>query len=131
MPGDIIPKDPQITSKAVTPSFVYLQVKVPVANVTMVNEDGTRTEKEEHQLITYGCGETADSVDGPEAALDMEHGLTANVGKNTEDSWSLVKAETTQTDASDPVSVITCIRIPIIKCCWREKQQSLFLKKYG
>ena len=104
VPGDIIPKDPQITSKAVTPSFVYLQVKVPVANVTMVNEDGTRTEKEEHQLITYGCGETADSVDGPEAALDMEHGLTANVGKNTEDSWSLVKAETTQTDASDPVT---------------------------
>ena len=59
VPGDIIAKDPQITSKASTPSFVYLQIEVPVANVTMVNEDGTKTAKAEHQLITYGCGETA------------------------------------------------------------------------
>lgn len=103
VPGDITTKDPQITSNASTPSFVYLQVKVPVANVTMVNDDGTRTQKKEHQLITYGCGETADTITGPDVALDTKHGLTANINKNTEDSWTLVKTETTQTGAEDPI----------------------------
>lgn len=104
VPGDIIAKDPQITSKASTPSFVYLQVKVPVASVTMVNDDGTRTEKKEHQLITYGCGETADTISGEAAALDLKHGLEANINKDTEDSWTLVKSEETTVDVTAPIS---------------------------
>lgn len=104
VPGDILAKDPQVTSKASTPSFVYLQVKVPVADVTMVNDDGTRTEKMEHQLITYGCGETADATEGEAVALDRKHGLVANINGNTEDSWTLVKSEETATDANLPVT---------------------------
>lgn len=104
VPGDIIPKDPQITSKASTPSFVYLQIKVPVADVTMVNDDGTRTQKQEHQLITYGCGETPDTTKGEAVALDLKHGLEANINKNAEDSWTLVKEEETSEGAEAPVS---------------------------
>lgn len=104
VPGDIITKDPQITSKASTPSFVYLQVRVPVANVTMVNEDGTKTEKKEHQLLTYGCGETGDTIEGEQVALDIRYGLAANINRNTEDSWSLVKSEQLVAEGDAPIS---------------------------
>ena len=104
VPGDIITKNPQITSKAGTPSFVYLQVNVPVANVTMINEDGTKTEKKEHQLLTYGCGETADTIEGEEVALDSRFGLEANINRNTEDSWTLVKSEELEAEADTQIS---------------------------
>lgn len=104
VPGDIIAKDPQITSKASTPSFVYLQIEVPVANVTMVNEDGTKTAKAEHQLITYGCGETADSMEGEAIEIDNRYGLKANISKEAEDSWFLVNEETIAAKEEAPVS---------------------------
>ena len=50
VPGDIFTKDPTITNKDSVPVCAYLQVKVPVANVTMVNDDGSRTPK--RQIIS-------------------------------------------------------------------------------
>lgn len=103
VPGDIFTKDPTITNKDSVPVCAYLQVKVPVANVTMVNDDGSRTPKADHQLLTYGCGETADTVSGTEVALDAKHGLVANINNNKADGWTLVKSEETTTGIAGAV----------------------------
>lgn len=103
VPGDVFSKDPTVTNKDSVPVFAYIQVKVPVANVTMVNDDGSRTPKADHQLITYGCGETPDTVSGTEVALDAKHGLVSNINNNKEDGWTLVKSEETTTGVSGAV----------------------------
>lgn len=67
VPGDVYQKDPTITAtdECVTPSFVYLQVYIPYAKVTKVNDDSTLYDKDvngaplkkHHMLVTFGEGE--------------------------------------------------------------------------
>lgn len=48
-----IPKDPTVKNTGINASWVYMEVKVPKADVIVANEDGTRKEKAMTQLFSY------------------------------------------------------------------------------
>lgn len=53
VPGDEIPKDPQITNTGKNDAFVYLEVSVPIRDVITVNPDGTRNPSAETELFAF------------------------------------------------------------------------------
>lgn len=52
-PTEEIQKDPQIKNTGVNDSFVYLEVSVPMAEVTTADAEGNRIEKKLTELFTY------------------------------------------------------------------------------
>lgn len=52
-PGKNIEKDPQIKNTGVNHAFVYLEVGIPMADVTAVSEDGKRLEKKLQELFDF------------------------------------------------------------------------------
>lgn len=52
-PGQDIRKDPQVTNDGINDAYVFLKVDVPYANVTIVNEDGTKNDKSDTELFSY------------------------------------------------------------------------------
>ena len=127
VPGDVYDKDPIVTAEnnCVTPSFVYLQVRIPYAKVTKVNDDSTLYDKDangarlqkNHMLLTFGEGElmkTASDAflvrdaaniryDSASEILDSAappngHNVTNNIN-NGKDGWTLLKVEDISVDA--------------------------------
>ena len=121
VPGDVFDKDPTVTaeSNCVTPSFVYLQIRIPYAKVTKVNDDSTLYDKDangaplkkNHMLLTFGEGElmktASDSFlvgdaasiryDSASEILDSAappngHNVTNNIN-NSKDGWTLLRVE--------------------------------------
>ncbi|HJD25794.1 MAG TPA: SipW-dependent-type signal peptide-containing protein [Candidatus Blautia intestinipullorum] len=56
-PGKEIPKDPQIRNTGVNDAFVYLEVSVPMAEVTAADQEGNRLERKMQELFSYQAGE--------------------------------------------------------------------------
>lgn len=54
-PSQVITKDPQITNNGINDAFVYLEVSIPVENVTTANADGTRIEAKETELFSFAA----------------------------------------------------------------------------
>ena len=54
-PSQVITKDPKITNNGINDAFVYLEVSIPVANVTTANADGTRIEAKETELFSFAA----------------------------------------------------------------------------
>lgn len=53
-PGQEIEKDPQIKNDGINDEYVFMEVVVPYANVTIANEDGTKAaEKADTELFSY------------------------------------------------------------------------------
>lgn len=52
-PNQEIDKDPQITNDGVNDEFVFLEVKVPYANIVTAEENGTRKEAADTELFSY------------------------------------------------------------------------------
>lgn len=62
-PGRTITKDPQITNNGVNDAYVFMKVKIPVANIATASSDGSLNESAEQELFTYGSGEQWSLVD--------------------------------------------------------------------
>ena len=56
-PNKTIKKDPQITNDGPNDAFVFLQVKVPVANVKTAAADGSLQQAKSQDLFTYTVNE--------------------------------------------------------------------------
>ena len=56
-PNKTISKDPQITNDGPNDAFVFLQVKVPVANVKTAAADGSLQQAKSQDLFTYTVNE--------------------------------------------------------------------------
>lgn len=54
-PSQVITKDPQITNNGINDAFVYLEVSIPIENVTTANADGTRIEAKETELFSFAA----------------------------------------------------------------------------
>lgn len=52
-PGKVITKDPKIQNVGINDAFVYLEVSIPMANVTAAEENGNRLEKREQELFSF------------------------------------------------------------------------------
>ncbi|MBU5482304.1 SipW-dependent-type signal peptide-containing protein [Blautia sp. MSJ-19] len=52
-PGKVIKKDPKISNKGINDAFVYLEVSIPMAEVTAVSDNGTRLEKKMQELFSF------------------------------------------------------------------------------
>ena len=52
-PSEEIKKDPQIKNDGVNDAFVFAEVTVPYANVTIANADGTKKEAADTELFSY------------------------------------------------------------------------------
>ena len=52
-PSEVITKDPQIKNTGVNDSFVYLEVSVPMAEVTTADAEGNRIDKKLTELFSY------------------------------------------------------------------------------
>ena len=57
-PGKEIDKDPQITNTGVNDAFVYLEISVPMADVTAADTDGSRQEQKLQELFSYEIKES-------------------------------------------------------------------------
>lgn len=126
LPGDVFEKDPTVIAdeNCVTPSFVYIQVQIPYAKVTKVNDDSTLYDKDSngsitlknHMLLTFGEGEVAkDTADhflvgeASKVIFDREseildsaappdgHNVTNNVHSG-KDGWTLLSVEDVSMD---------------------------------
>ena len=53
VPGKEIEKDPQITNAGKNDAYVYLQVSVPMAEVTAADKDGNRLERKRQELFSF------------------------------------------------------------------------------
>lgn len=56
-PGKEISKDPQIKNTGVNDAFVYLEISVPMAEVTAADQDGNRLEHKMQELFSFRSGE--------------------------------------------------------------------------
>lgn len=68
-PGKEIQKDPQIKNTGVNDAFVYLEISVPMADVTAADQEGNRLGQKMQELFSYQAGEswtnlTAKPVEG-------------------------------------------------------------------
>lgn len=120
-PGDVYDKDPTVTAEenCVTPSFVYIQFRVPYAKVTKVNDDSTLYDKDangvpllkNHMLLTFGEGEinktsSDEFIVGDAANVKFEsaseildsaappngHNVSNNIN-SSKDGWTLLRVE--------------------------------------
>lgn len=51
--GQTLTKDPKVNNEGINPAYVYMKVKVPVANIATANADGTKNAAARTQLFTY------------------------------------------------------------------------------
>ena len=52
-PGKLIHKDPKISNTGMNDAFVYLEVSIPIAEVTVAADNGNRLEKKEQELFLF------------------------------------------------------------------------------
>ena len=52
-PGQEVPKDPTVTNDGTIPAYVFMEVKVPYANVSLIDEDGNKLSAANNELFTY------------------------------------------------------------------------------
>lgn len=52
-PGKVISKDPKIKNTGINDAYVYVEVSIPIANVTAAAENGGRLEKREQELFSF------------------------------------------------------------------------------
>lgn len=56
VPSQEVAKDPQIKNTGVNDAFVYLEVTVPIGNVTTADTNGNRIDKKETELFSFTPG---------------------------------------------------------------------------
>lgn len=57
-----IPKDPTIKNIGINSSWVYMEVKLPKAEVITANEDGTRNERKMTELFSYDIDDNWEEI---------------------------------------------------------------------
>lgn len=57
-----IPKDPTIKNTGINSSWIYMEVKVPKAEVITANIDGTRNERKMTELFSYDINENWEEI---------------------------------------------------------------------
>lgn len=53
VPNEVIAKDPKVKNDGVNPAYIFMEVKVPYANVITANADGTRNATADTELFSY------------------------------------------------------------------------------
>ena len=53
VPGEDIPKDPQVKNDGINDEYVFMEVIIPYANVITANEDGTANTAADTELFSY------------------------------------------------------------------------------
>ena len=77
-PSQVITKDPQITNNGVNDAFVYLEVSIPVENVTTANADGTRIEAKETELFSFAAKNDWTRIDKRKAGKSQVYTYSYN-----------------------------------------------------
>lgn len=52
-PGQEVDKDPTVTNDGTIPAYVFMEVKVPYANVSVIGENGIKADPTDTELFTY------------------------------------------------------------------------------
>lgn len=52
-PGQEIAKDPTVKNTGTIPAYVFMEVKVPYANVSLIGENGVKADPANNELFTY------------------------------------------------------------------------------
>lgn len=52
-PGQEVPKDPTVTNDGTIPAYVFMEVKVPYANVSLIDDEGNKLPAADNELFTY------------------------------------------------------------------------------
>lgn len=84
VPNEEVPKDPQIENTGTNDAIVFMTVDVPVHNVTVVKDDGSKGEKKDTEIFWF------------KRANDEQGGTTEN-NFNTDDWTELTDRNTTGT----------------------------------
>ena len=56
IPTQEIPKDPQIKNTGQNDAFVYLEIAIPIRNVSIADREGNRISKKNTELFTFSAG---------------------------------------------------------------------------
>lgn len=94
-PGKEIKKDPQIKNTGVNDAFVYLEIAVPMANVTAAGQDGSRLEQKLQELFSFQAGDKWTSLSAKAGGDSKVYVYTYNEivkpGETTEPLFETVK----------------------------------------
>ena len=91
-PGQDIRKDPLVKNDGVNDAYMFLEVKVPYANVTIANEDGTKGAKADTELFSYKVNDGWVEV-GTAAKDEENHVITHLYAYGTADNMTAVAAD--------------------------------------
>ena len=76
-PGRTVPKDPKITNTGSTELYAYLKVKIPSANIRVVNNDETVADASKHNLFSFETNSDWTLLDTDDSNDDYEVRLYA------------------------------------------------------
>lgn len=99
-PGEVINKDPQITNTGVNDAFTYLEVSVPMKEVTAASEDGTRQPEKLQELFSFTAKDSWTRLDSRKVGDCQVYTYTYN---------KILKANETTETLFDTVSFLNII----------------------
>lgn len=77
-PGKVVSKDPKIKNTGVNDAFVYLEVSIPMADVTAAADNGTRLEKRMQELFSFESKKSWTKLDSKKIGDDQVYVFTYN-----------------------------------------------------
>ena len=92
IPNQEITKDPKIVNTGSRDSYVFLQVKVPTANIITAAQDGTREEQTETQLFGYDADPNWTLVTNSSVSDAIPAGQTISAANRTGDFGEHIQA---------------------------------------
>ena len=94
-PGEVISKDPQITNTGTNDAFTYLEVSVPMKEVTAALEDGTRQPTKLQELFSFTAKDSWTRLDSKKVGDSQVYVYTYNkilkANETTETLFDTVK----------------------------------------
>ena len=73
VPNQELPKDPQVTNTGINDALVYLTLQVPVENITLTADDGTKGTKAKNELFFGGEESVYSQVGGDDLFWGFKH----------------------------------------------------------
>lgn len=77
-PGKVINKDPKITNTGINDAFVYMEVSIPMADVTAAAENGSRLEKRMQELFSFESKKSWTKLDSKKIGDNQVYVFTYN-----------------------------------------------------
>lgn len=77
-PGKVINKDPKITNTGINDAFVYMEVSIPMADVTAAADNGSRLEKRMQELFSFESKKSWTKLDSKKIGDNQVYVFTYN-----------------------------------------------------